>query len=93
MSSLAGRRRGVRLRLRLGERDEEDRAGLRRLTLRGGDLDRLTELEYLRLLGMGERLPASDSEPLTGELEFRRRAPRPLGPSRSLDLERLRPSR
>jgi hypothetical protein len=74
MSSLAGRRLGVRLRLRLGEREDDDRDGLRRLVLRGGDLDRLIELEYLRLLGTGERRLTSDSEPLSGEEEFRRRA-------------------
>lgn len=90
-------RLGLRLRLGERERDEErallDRRWLRR---RGGDLERLSESEYLRLLAAGERdRLTSDPRGLSGDEVFLRRLflrDIPLVP-RSLDLERFRLSR
>lgn len=69
IGSRAGRLLG--LRDRDGDRDDEnDRDRLRRrLSLRVGDLERLGESEYLRLLGAGERdlVLLSESEKLSGE--------------------------
>lgn len=96
MSSLAGRRLGLRLRLRLLEREEDaDRDRLCRLPRRRGDRDRLNESVYLLLLGIGERLPPPESEALSGDEVFRRGAGlRVLGfLSDPLDLERFRESR
>lgn len=79
MRSFPDRRRGSRLRDR--DRDDDgDLDGLRRLPprLRGGDGDRLMELECLRLLGDRERRLASESEPLEGDDVFLRRTLRDL---------------
>jgi hypothetical protein len=92
ISSLTGRRLGLRLR----EREEDaDRDRLCRLPRRRGERDRLNESVYRRLLGIGERLLSSDPEALPGDDVFRLRAGlRDLEfLSDPLDLERFRESR
>lgn len=77
ISSRTGLRLGLRLRDREGDDDGERLS--RRVSRRGGDLERLGESEYLRLLGAGERdLLLSDLLRLSGEDVFLRSSRRPL---------------